>query len=60
MISACSSVSKKHRMGNSPQAQVFENDNGKYAEVGIAAQHDYNGNVIIGSNLVFKGKVVLS
>ncbi|HLO44074.1 MAG TPA: hypothetical protein VK175_07070 [Leadbetterella sp.] len=52
--------SKKHGLGNSPQTQTFlKNKMNTYEEVGVASNHDENGNVTIGATLVFEGKAII-
>ncbi|UFH35747.1 hypothetical protein [Flavobacterium acetivorans] len=51
---------KKHGLGNSPQVQTFLKDGLMYQEVGVSSNHDEKGNVTIGANSLFSGKVVIS
>jgi hypothetical protein len=51
---------KKHGIGNSPQVQTFQKSNNAFEEVGVSSHHDKKGNVTIGANSTFKGKVIIT
>jgi hypothetical protein len=53
-------TTKKHGMGNSPQAQTFKKANENYQEVGVYLHHDEKGNITIGANVIFNGKVIVT
>lgn len=51
---------KKHGIGNSPQVQTFLRNGNTYKEVGVAVDHDESGNITIGANMTFIGKVIIT
>lgn len=52
--------SKKHGLGNSPTSKVFSKDGDSFKEVELESTHDKNGNITIGANNVFAGKVKIT
>ncbi len=47
-------------MGNSPQVQIFLMNGETYEEVSVASNLDNKGNVVIGANTSFTGKIIVS
>lgn len=52
--------SRKHGLGNLPQFQTFMKNGKSYEEIGISNSVDSAGNVTIGANKAFQGKIILS
>lgn len=51
---------KKHGLGNSPKIQAFYKNENTYEEVGVVSEHDEKGNITIGANGVFSGKIIIT
>ncbi len=49
-----------HGLGKAPHVQTFEKNDDSYEEVGVDCKHDNIGNVIIGANSTFVGKVIIT
>jgi hypothetical protein len=52
-------AAKKHGIGNSPQVQTFLRNGKTYEEVGVSSHHDEKGNITVGANMTFSGKVII-
>lgn len=53
-------AAKTHGLGDSPQVQTFLIKDKHYEEVGVASHHDEKGNITIGANSTFSGKVIIT
>lgn len=53
-------AAKKHGLGNSPQVQTFLRTEMTYEECVVSSHHDKKGNITIGANKTFSGKVIIS
>ena len=51
---------KKHGIGTAPHVQTFLKENNLFSEVGVSSNHDEHGNVTIGANITFDGKVIIT
>jgi len=53
-------TAKNHGLGNSPQVQTFSKKDTSFEEIIVASHHDEKGNITIGANVIFDGKVIIS
>ncbi len=53
-------AAKKHGLGDSPQVQTFLRNDKTFEEVGVSSNHDEKGNITIGVNSTFSGKVIIT
>mgnify|MGYP001163405230 CR=1 FL=1 len=52
--------SKKHGLGSSPHVQTFIEKNNTFYEVGVSSAHDKIGNVTVGANSTFDGRIIIT
>lgn len=51
---------RKHGLSKSPQVKTLLRNDKTYEEVVVSSHHDENGNITIGANSVFSGKVLIT
>jgi hypothetical protein len=52
--------SKKHGLGSYPHVQTFIEENNTFQEIGVSSEHDKKGNVTIGANSTFCGRIIIT
>lgn len=52
--------SKKHGLGSSPHVQTFSEKNNTFQEVTVSSKHDKIGNVTVGANSTFDGRIIIT
>lgn len=52
--------SKKHGLGLYPHVQTFIEENNTFQDIGVLSEHDKEGNVTIGANSTFRGRIIIT